>query len=263
MFDLGAYLERIGLSGTPSLAEVHRAHSTSIPFENLDPQAGLAVSLEPEALQQKMVERRRGGYCFEQNMLLAYALQELGAEVQMLLGRARLGATPGVKRARSHLLLQVTEAGRTWHADVGYGLGTLLEPLPFGAGDEHEQEGWRYRIVRDGPELVLQRIDDGAWVDLYGFPPEPVPRVDVETINWWACTHPGSMFVSGLIVASLEADGLRRSLSDWRELELVERTPAATTRTALERHEIPAVLASRFALPGFTLDAAGRLVSES
>lgn len=261
MFDLGAYLQRIGLSGTPSLAEVHRAHSTSIPFENLDPHAGLPVSLEPEDLQRKMVERRRGGYCFEQNMLLAYAMQELGAEVQLLLGRTRLGAPPGVKRARSHLLLQVSQAGRTWHADVGFGLGTLLEPLPFGPGGEHEQAGWRYRIVRDGPELVLQGIDEGAWVDLYGFPPEPVPRVDVEMINWWACTHPGSRFVSGLIVASLSGEGVRRSLSDWGELALVERTAAVTARTALERDEIPALLDSRFGLPGFALDAGGRLVS--
>lgn len=98
-------------------------------------------------------------------------------------------------------------------------------------------------------------------MDLYGFPPEPVPRVDVETINWWACTHPGSRFVSGLIVASLSGEGVRRSLSDWGELALVERTAAVTARTALERDEIPALLDSRFGLPGFALDAGGRLVS--
>ena len=70
MLDLDAYLARIGLSGEPTIARVHRAHSTSIPFENLDPQRGVPVSLELEDLERKLVAERRGGYCFEQNLLL-------------------------------------------------------------------------------------------------------------------------------------------------------------------------------------------------
>ena len=75
MLDLDAYLARIGLSGQPALAEVHRAHVTSIPFENLDPRRGIPVSLAPENLERKLVDARRGGYCFEQNLLLATALE--------------------------------------------------------------------------------------------------------------------------------------------------------------------------------------------
>jgi N-hydroxyarylamine O-acetyltransferase len=70
MLDLDAYLERIGLNGSPSIAQVHRAHLTSVPFENLDPHQGLAVSLEVEDLERKLVRERRGGYWFEQNLLL-------------------------------------------------------------------------------------------------------------------------------------------------------------------------------------------------
>ena len=80
-------------------------------------------------------------------MLLACALRDLGAEVDLLLARVRLGAAPGVLRPRSHLLLRVREAGRTWHADVGFGMGTLLEPIPFGPGEAHEQAGWRFRCA--------------------------------------------------------------------------------------------------------------------
>ena len=79
MLDLDAYLERIGLTGRPSLAQLHRAHLTSIPFENLDPHQGLPVSLEPGDLERKLVTERRGGYCFEQNLLLKAALEALGA----------------------------------------------------------------------------------------------------------------------------------------------------------------------------------------
>jgi N-hydroxyarylamine O-acetyltransferase len=75
VFDLDAYLERIGLEGRPSIAQVHRAHLTSIPFENLDPHQGLPVSLEVEDLERKLVSERRGGYCFEQNLLLKAALE--------------------------------------------------------------------------------------------------------------------------------------------------------------------------------------------
>jgi arylamine N-acetyltransferase len=84
LFDLDAYLERIGLRGRPGIAQVHRAHLTSIPFENLDPHQGLPVSLEVGDLERKLVAERRGGYCFEQNLLMKAALEALGAEVDML-----------------------------------------------------------------------------------------------------------------------------------------------------------------------------------
>jgi N-hydroxyarylamine O-acetyltransferase len=79
MLDLNAYLERIGLSGRPSVAEVHRAHLSSIPFENLDPHQRLPVSLAVEDIERKLVSERGGGYCFEQNLLLKAALETLGA----------------------------------------------------------------------------------------------------------------------------------------------------------------------------------------
>jgi N-hydroxyarylamine O-acetyltransferase len=90
--DLAAYLERIGLGEGADLADVHRAHAVSIPFEGLDPYVGLPVSLEPGAIAEKLVIRRRGGYCFEQNLLLSAALEALGFEVELFLARVVLGA---------------------------------------------------------------------------------------------------------------------------------------------------------------------------
>ncbi len=101
MLDFDAYLERIGLSAgeRPTLHEVHRAHATSIPFENLDPHRGIPVSLAEEDLERKLVRERRGGYCFEQNLLLASALEQLGLEVEPIL----LACALACRRARCGL----------------------------------------------------------------------------------------------------------------------------------------------------------------
>jgi N-hydroxyarylamine O-acetyltransferase len=253
MLDLDAYLARIGLSGRPGIVELQRAHVTSIPFENLDPHRGVPVSLAPEDLERKLVSERRGGYCFEQNLLLKAALEELGAEVELILARVRFGAPPGAVRPRSHLCLRVRADGATWHADVGFGERNPLEPLPWGPSGEHERAGWRYRIVEDGSELVIQTFEERQWVDMYGFVPEPAPAVDLEVSNWFTSTHPGSPFVTGLVVAVQSEGGTRARLSNRDGLSMTEQTPERATITSVAEEEIPALLATRFGLPGFAL----------
>ena len=264
MLDFGAYLERIGLSAdvTPTLSAIHRAHATSIPFENLDPHRGISISLVEEDLERKLVHDRRGGYCFEHNMLLAAALEHLGLTVDRMLARVRAGAPPGTIRPRSHLVLRVSDGGCVWHADVGFGLGTLLDPIPFGpdAAARYEQSGWSFRVVEEGPELVLQTVADGTWCDVYAFVPQAVPHVDIETSNWWTCTNPRSPFVFGLIASVHHPDGSRESINDWSgRLQLMVQSPAGTDVSQPPRDAIPELLADRFALPGFALGADGRV----
>jgi N-hydroxyarylamine O-acetyltransferase len=261
VLDLDAYLRRIGVPGRPTLAEVHRAHLCAIPFENLDPHRGVLVDLHQEALERKLVTERRGGYCFEQNLLLKSALEALGAEVELVLARVRRGAPYGAVRPRSHLLLRVQIDNAVWHADVGFGAGTLLEPIPFGPDGVHEQSGWRFRIVADGPEYVLQTADGTDWLDLYGFVPEPAPFVDLLTSNWFTSTHPRSPFVTGLIVTLHQRDGTRISLSDWHELVFTEHSPAIRSVTPVSRDQIPELLETRFGLPGFAVNGDGRVVA--
>jgi N-hydroxyarylamine O-acetyltransferase len=146
MIDFDAYLHRIGLdpADKPPWQAIHRAHVTTIPFENLDPHRGIPVSLEQADLERKLVASRRGGYCFEHNLLLASALAHMGLEVEPMLARARVGGAPRETRPATHLVLRVTGAGRQWQADVGFGLGTLLDPIPFGPAGVHEQSGWSF-----------------------------------------------------------------------------------------------------------------------
>ncbi len=261
MFDLDAYLERLGLTGRPTIAEVHRAHVSAIPFENLDPYRGRPVSLEIDDLQRKLVVQRRGGYCFEHNLLLKAALEGLGAEVEPIL--ARVGPR-GTERSRTHLLLRVRTGDTVWHADVGFGRGTLLAPIPFGPGVEHVQEGWRFRVIADGPELVLQTVTDGEWVDSYTFVPESVPLIDIECSNWYTATHPRSPFVSaGISAAIYDRDATAVSLSDWSgSLILTELTPRHRAVTPVASTQAGELLSDRFGLTGWTLSADGRLTAQ-
>jgi N-hydroxyarylamine O-acetyltransferase len=255
-FDLDAYLRRLGLSGRPTVADLHQAHVVAIPFENLDPMRGVPVSLDLGDLARKLVTDRRGGYCFEHNLLFAAALGALGVAAEPML--ARVGPRENPDRTLSHLFLRVHDAGAVWHADVGFGSGTLTEPVPFGPGGEFTQLGWRRRIIADGDEFVLQAArEDGGWRDVYSFVPVPARMIDIEVNNWYVSTNPGSRFVSGLVITRHRDDGSRTVLSDWSgTLRLFEQTPGEETATDVPRAEIPRLLTT-LGLPGWDLDDRG------
>jgi N-hydroxyarylamine O-acetyltransferase len=260
--DLEAYLDRVGLTGgaDPGLAQVHRAHATSIAFENFDSFSGTPVSLDLPDLEDKIVARGRGGYCFEHNLLLASALESLGGRrVEPMLARVRMNPD-GARSALNHLLLRVTDRdGGTWLADVGFGGGGLLDPLPFEAGSETEQSGWRYRLSEDGPELVLQVFQDGGFVDMYGFVPEPAPQVDIVVSNWYTSTHPESPFVTG-VMAGLRSPELCLTLFVYEQAVLIERpVGGASNVTEVALEEVPALLTERFGISGVKVGENGRL----
>jgi len=129
-FDLDAYCRRIGYAGerAPTLAalrEIHRLQPQAIAFENLSPLLGQPVPLDDTALQEKMVHRGRGGYCFEQNLLFAAALRGFGFKLRWLTGWPRWQIAPGRVLPRTHLLLLIDLDGEQWLADVGFGGNTL------------------------------------------------------------------------------------------------------------------------------------------
>lgn len=133
-FDLHAYVKRIGYDGpleptAETLRELHRHHVQTFPFENLNPLLRWAIPLDGASLQQKMVFGRRGGYCFEQNLLLSYALQTIGFEVTGLAARVLSNRPPDSMPARTHMLLLVKAEGEEWLADAGFGSMTMAEPV--------------------------------------------------------------------------------------------------------------------------------------
>ncbi|HVX10833.1 MAG TPA: arylamine N-acetyltransferase [Pirellulales bacterium] len=246
--DLDRYFERIGYAGPrePTLAtltELHLAHATGIPFENLDIQLGRPISIDLRSIQAKLLTSRRGGYCFEQNTLLAAALERLGFRVRRLAGRVRLGASRLLPR--THMLLGVEIAGEHWLADVGFGTGGLLVPLRMSPGEISSQFSRNYRLREEERNLVLESLRDGAWHDLYVFSLDPYYPIDYEMANHYVSTHPESRFVQTLAVQkqSPTACYLLRN----RELTVIEGEK--TTVTAIDDDErLLTVLAETFGL---------------
>ncbi|MEX0644169.1 MAG: arylamine N-acetyltransferase [Parvularculaceae bacterium] len=196
-----AYLDRIGFSGAPradlaTLRALHRAHVEAIPYENLDVQLGRPVTRAIGPTYEKIVTRRRGGWCYEMNGLLSWALEEIGFKVTRLAGGVAR-AIAGDAVVGNHLVLLV-DLGETWLADAGFGDG-LIEPTPLREG-----------AFRVGPlDCRLDRVEAGWW--RYSNDPTAVaPSFDFhedvfeETLLEDRCrflqTNPASPFVQNAVV---------------------------------------------------------------
>jgi len=247
-FDLDAYLKRIEYGGelrpsTSVLEALHVAHATHIPFENLDILLGRPILIDIASVQEKLVTLRRGGYCFEQNLLFCTALEALGFFVTQLGARVRLGSD--MRRARTHmtLLVDVDETG--WLADVGFGASGSLYPVPFGDGREVRHGPWAYRIIAADGEWVLQSRVDGPWSDQYTFTLEAQHQVDYVVSNHYTSTYPGSPFTQILTAQQILPD-VRRTLRNRDYSE--DRGTVVTRRTLADDDEILALLAEKFGL---------------
>jgi N-hydroxyarylamine O-acetyltransferase len=210
--DLGEYLERIAYTGpldptAETLAAVHRAHMLTVPFENLDIHLGVPNVLDPDHVYDKIVRRRRGGWCFELNGLFALLLEELGFTVTRY-SAAVVASDPSFPDF-AHLTLRV-DLGRPWLCDVGFGDSFTL-PLLLDAPGDQPGEGHTYRLERSGDRVALSQ--DGR--PQYEF--ELAPREMHEFGGM--CTHlqtsPESFFTRSP-VCSLATENGRRSLSGMR-----------------------------------------------
>jgi len=246
--DLDAYLGRIGYTGSLQLSHatleaLHLAHATRIPFENLDILMKRPIRLDFASLQEKLVRGRRGGYCFEQNLLFASVLEHLGYPVTRLAARVHYPNRPKVPR--THIALLVEVEGAACVADVGFGLEGLLYPVPFVAGREARQFAWTYRVIEAEGEWALQSLRNQAWSELYSFTLDPCLPVDFEPANHYTSTHPDSRFLHTL-TAQLPTPEVRYRLRN-RELVL-DRGATATRRVLADDEDLLAVLAETFGL---------------
>jgi N-hydroxyarylamine O-acetyltransferase len=196
--NLRAYLERIRFDGQIAATKecffaLHLAHRSHIPYENLDIQLGKPIRVDLDSVIQKLVHDRRGGYCFEQNVLLAAMLEHAGFQVTRLSARVRSGATRVLPR--THMILLVNLQGENWLADVGFGGLGLLLPIPLVTDQVNVQFAWSYKIIHESELWVLQRLTRGKWEDLFVFSLEPQLPVDYELANYYTSTHPDSRFV--------------------------------------------------------------------
>lgn len=257
--DLDAYFARIGFTGAraptlDTLRELHLAHVQTIAFENLNPLLGWRVALDLPSLEEKLVRSGRGGYCFEQNGLLATALRELGFDVTGLAARVLWNAPEDAIRPRSHMLLKIDLGGESYIADVGFGGLTLTAPLRLITDLEQPTPHERFRLVKVDDDFKLQAFIAGAWKSLYRFDLHPQFAVDYEVSNHFTSTHPTSHFRSTLIAAR-PVPGVRYALSN-NQLAIHHIDGPSERRVLANVNEVRQVLESTF---GLTLPAAAEL----
>ena len=215
-FDLDAYLRRIELSeaGAPSLKLLQaliRHHTATIPFENLDIVLGRPICLDIGSVQAKLVDARRGGYCFEQNTLLRAALECLGFSVSSLMARVVRGAAEDAITPRTHLLLRVGLPEGMFLADAGFGNMTPTAPLLLGDGGAQATEHQEYRLRPLDGETLLQARLGPVWENVYRYSDQQTHPIDHEVGNWFTSTRPDELFTANVIAARPGA-GCRKTL---------------------------------------------------
>ncbi|MFD0715383.1 arylamine N-acetyltransferase [Paenibacillus sp. GCM10027626] len=204
--EVRAYLQRIGYTGkldgsAAVLAELQERHLHTVPYENLDIIRRIPLSLEIPQLLNKIVERKRGGYCFELNALFGWLLRELGYHVEDRVARFWRDE-PNCPPKRRHHVLKVTVQGNSYLCDVGVGGIVPRRPILMVTDQEQEQGEECYRLVQDaGYGWMLCERKKGQWQQLYSFTEEPQLAKDFIMATFWCENAPDSIFTKETMVA--------------------------------------------------------------
>lgn len=259
------YLDRIRFPASghsplrPSLSllrDLHEAHMLAVPFENLSIHCGQPIELRDDALYDKIVTRRRGGFCYELNGLFSWLLRRIRYEVTLLSAEVA-GSDGSFSAPYDHLTLLVHQVdGADWLSDVGFG-DSYRRPLRFEPHTEQDGgDGHMYRMYEsdmraagDGAGgqrywLVEQRTDaQPAWEPVYRFTLQPHALGDFAARCHYHQTSPESHFTQKRICSLALPDG-RISLSGLR---LITRLHGVRQERELaSEDEYQTVLAERF-----------------
>jgi N-hydroxyarylamine O-acetyltransferase len=256
-FDLDAYFERIEWGGAArpdydTLAGLLDAHMAHIPFENLEVLLGRPVRLDLQSLQNKLVQARRGGYCFEQTTLFAAVLEQLGFTPVRHTARVIM-VSPRHESPRTHMFLTVPLPEGTFIIDPGFGSlaprrpVALAEGVPVQVGHEVH---WMERAQR---EWVLKARIGDKLMDCWVSPLEPDNLIDFEVGNHYTSTHPTSPFVNRITMRALTPTG---RVSVMNRDVTIREADASTTSQLADRTALRSLLAKYF---GFDLPEVERL----
>ena len=216
--NLDAYLKRINYAGSiaptlETLEMVHRLHPAAIPFENLNPLMELPVRLGLSDLEQKLLVERRGGYCFEHNLLLKANLESMDFAVTPLAAGVMWGhEVDYVPPALNHMVLLVDVGGVNYLADVGFGGQVATAPLRLRADVEQQVGDEKYRLSGGHPEWRLDTEIKGEWRPMFEFTLAP------QTLDGYVAMNDGaaaSFFRDNLVAARVEG-GKRHGLYNAR-----------------------------------------------
>lgn len=210
-FSLTQYYRRIAYGGdskanAQTLIELMRHQLLTVPFENLDVRAGRVVSLVPEEIVEKIIGRKRGGYCYEVNGLFAMALEALGIEYQFIAARPMFYP---IKRPKTHMAIIAKADGKQWLCDLGFGSYGIRMPLDLGECDKPIAQGHDVFMleVSGAGEYLLKAWIDEAWVSQYAFDVHPWEWIDFVPANYLNSTHPDSIFVQKRLLIIQDVTG--------------------------------------------------------
>jgi N-hydroxyarylamine O-acetyltransferase len=248
--DTERYLQRIGLHGCEATVEglraLQSAQMDAIAFEDLDPLLGIVPDVSLAGVFRKVIDSKRGGYCFELNTLFGAALSAFGFSATRVMARVRNGAPQGAQR--SHLAWIVTVDGEEWLADTGFGGAGASVPLRIASRDPQEAPTGRYRFVEDaaGDELVLERETADGWYSLYGFDRVPVRDADIEAANFVTARWEKAPFPSNLMLSRHRDDGRVSLLNTALRIETAK---SVTKSVIASQAELKTVMCEEFMLP--------------
>lgn len=259
--DSERYLSRLNIDpGTvtaeyETLERLQNAHVRSVPFENIaitgDPSgtfAGSGVSLDAASLFEKIVERQRGGFCYELNGLFGWLLEEFGFDRRQVAGRVLTG--DGEARPPANHLTNIVTLDRRYIVDVGLGLPPARRPLPFDGESRRDETGVEWRLTESGrPDADYQtefrRPDDEEWIARYVFRDQERQIEYVAATCEYLTTAPESPF-TGEPFVTIATDSGHLKLKNGT---LVRTENGETREVAVADDEWPAMLESEFGIP--------------
>ena len=216
----GEYLHLIGFKPTrcdlTALKTLLTRHMAALPFQTLSTVLGEPVPIDSGSIFRKLVVQRRGGYCYELNLLLLDALTLLGFEARPLTGSVIPNNRLEEAGARTHMLLQVTLKGQPWLVDAGFGGLAPTAPLLLESEQTQLTPHGQYRLKPHRDGLVLCAVTGAKQQLLYTFDRQPQRRIDLQVGNWFVSTHPHSPFRTRLMAARAVPDGSRHTLLNTR-----------------------------------------------
>lgn len=203
------YFERLGLnSTTPSLelvAQVQERHLAAFCFNGLAPVLKQTLSLEIEDIVEKVVEQNLGGFCFEQNKLLQKALESLGFEMRILVGKVINNLD--IDTPRTHRVCLLTWQGEQYLVDVGFGPNTPRVPIKLQEAVVSKQNRLSYRLIKNTQqEWQLEIVKADGYFSLYTFNLGPYTEADCMMGNFYSCQHPNAVFVNNLVLSKVLPD---------------------------------------------------------
>lgn len=215
-----------------NLAALQKAHLLAVPYENLDIFYGRPFDLAIENIYDKIVNRNRGGYCFELNGLFAWLLRQLGYKTEEYFGRWLLGEALQVP-ARRHRIIKVKMSEGEYIADVGVGRRAPLTPLLLELSMPQEREGVKYKIIEDATLFKVVQIETapGVFANFFSFDEAPQQNIDFSYVHYYCTTHPTSVFRSKLMVHRPTLTG-RNSLASVINPQTGAVAPQFTTTLA-------------------------------